>query len=64
MVEILDGFLQTISGSLVPEVPSFEVGLISFRVHRLRFLQRCLFLSIQGGPDLLGDVAGHLALER
>src|ERR1700730_7865556 len=63
-IEILNGALQPISGSLVQKVPSFEVGLISFRVHCLRVLKRRLFLSVQGGPDLLGDGASYLVLER
>src|ERR1700730_1571879 len=63
MVEISDGCPQAISGSLVPKISSFEVGLISRRVHRLGLLQRYLFLSIQGSPDLLGDGAGYPTLQ-
>src|SRR5216684_6852937 len=63
MVEIFDGCPQAISGSLIPKIPSFEVGLISRRVHRLGLLQRYLFLSIQGSPDLTGDGAGYSTLQ-
>ena len=39
------GSLQTISGSLVPVVPSRQVGLISFRIHSPRITQRRLFVG-------------------
>src|ERR1700722_14838801 len=64
MLEILDRRPQAISGSLVQEIPPLEIGLISLRIHRLRVIQRDLFLPIQGGPDLRGDGAGYPALER
>src|ERR1700740_3638534 len=37
-LEILDRRPQTISGSLVPKIPSFKIGLISLRVYGLRLL--------------------------
>ena len=64
MVEIFDGCPQAISRSLIPEIPSLEVGLISRRVHHLGLLQRDLFLSIQGSSDFLSNSAGYSTLER
>src|SRR4029077_5562588 len=62
--EILDGFLQTISGALVPEVATLEIGLISFRIHYWRLFQRGLFLFVQNGLDLLGNGARDRVLKR
>src|SRR4029077_20426736 len=55
--EILDGFLQTVSSALVPEVATLEIGLISFGLHHSRLFQRSLFLIVQNSLDLLGNGA-------
>src|SRR5208282_1711497 len=62
-VEIADRLLQTISGTLIPEVPSFQVGLVSLRVYDLWVPQHSLFPLIDRGPDLLGNRASDAVLQ-
>jgi hypothetical protein len=64
MAEILDRRLQTISGSLVDEIAAFEISFVGDWVHRLRVLQRRLFLFSYCDSDLIGDSASDAALKH
>ena len=51
-------------GSLVPKITPLEIGLVGFRIHDVRVLQRHLYLRSHVDPDLLDNGTSHDVLKR
>src|SRR5580692_8897981 len=64
LLEISQGGLQTIRGSLIPKVAPFEIGLVSFWINNFYIFQRSLFLRSQVDPNFIGDLSSNPVLER
>ena len=64
LVEILDRLFKVVTGSLVPEIPSLQVRLVRPRIHDFHVRERRPFLRVEIDPDLFGDRARDVVLQR
>src|SRR5437870_5178760 len=62
LLKVLDAFLQTFFGSLVPEIAPLEVGLVGLGVDRMSARQASLPLRRQLDSNLIGNSPRHLVL--